>query len=196
MDRRALFLIIALGAVATGVDGPGVRAQGQIIKLNGGLEAEITALGRHQQFLTVSMTISNPRTNPTRNIAYLLLAGDHPPMANDNTGVTFNALTSVSGIATCPSSSISACIGVPSATSGTPPLQNWTELDPGTSITVNFQLFTSYRSRGPLVSFSASVAYRTVADHVQDDALTEAQKREQIRTMTISFPPSPVVDQP
>ncbi len=172
------------------------QAQGQPINLNGGLQAQVVSAGRDKTFknLTASMTL----TNKGKNTVYvLLLTGSGYPKAIDNTGTTF-LYGSVGGIPVCPSTVEPQCIGVPDVINGTPPLQNWLELDPGTSpATLNFQLFIpyAYESHGSLASLSCTLAYRTVSDPTRDDALTDKQKRQQIHLMNLSFPMTPVFQQ-
>lgn len=168
-------------------------AEGQLIKLNGGLEAEILALGRDKsrQHVTVSLKLSNAG----QNIAFLALSFDPAPVANSNTGGHYViSMQSVSGIAKCGNVPAAECMG-----SGAPihalPFQSWTELDPGTNTVINMVLFGGGNT-GPLMSFSASVLYRLESDTVKDDTLSESQKRQQVRSMSLSFGPTLVVDEP
>lgn len=168
-------------------------AAGQRIKLNGGLEAEIVTIGRNRSHneVTIALNISNPG----QDIAYLVLSLDPPVAAISNTGGSY-ILLRVSGITQCGSSPIAACTGTGPYNPGAAlPLQSWTEIDPGTNITVNFDL-TGMPDTGPLVSFSATTAYRTVHSEMQGETLSDSQKRQSIRVMTLSFPPTAVQDTP
>jgi hypothetical protein len=170
------------------------QAQTEARKLNGGLQAQIVSVGRDKTFseLTVSMTLANTG----KTTIYLLLLPGAPstgPKATSG-GVTF-FYESASGVAICPSFDAATCIGVPNMM-GAPPLQIWTELDPETSpITVNFHLH-GWESHSHLASFSGTFAYRVVSNPGIDGTLTETQKRKQIQTMNLSFPPTQVVDEP
>jgi hypothetical protein len=185
-------VIIAVFACAL-IESP-TSAQSRTVKLNGGLEAEVLALGRsaNHQNLSVSMRISNKGTSS----AYLLLVGT--PVVTDNTGGGFRNNWTVSGLAHCvnrnPGSPDSLCFAVPKVIDGiTIPLQAFTLIDPDISITVNF-LFENGVSQGPLISFSANLAYRLVNDTAKDATLTESDKYKQFRIMTLSFPSLSVTD--
>jgi len=160
----------------------------QTIDLNAGLQGRIISIGRspsNPRYVSVSLSLANTG----KNTFYLLLTGDSTSVGVDNTGGSY-AYTQISGIARCPASSVRVCIGVPAVTQGsTPRLEEWTELDPNTSpITVNFQLITLNNDPGPLLSLSGTLAYRTVANPMEDDTLSDAQKRG----LNFSFPPMPV----
>lgn len=175
------------------------QTQAQPIKLaSGGLiQPQVLSIGRDKTFrnLTVTMTIENKGKN---TIYVLLIPADFmSPKAVDNTGANFR-FVSGSGIAICPDSVTRRCIGEPVNPSITPPLQSWTELDPDNPITLNFALTTttSEESHGPLVSFSSLLAYRVVSDPVQDDLLSDTQKRQQIHTRSFGTPMTHVTQQP
>ena len=74
------------------------------------------------------------------------------------------------------------------------PLQAYTELAPGTDASINFVFATRTASKGPLVSLAATLAYRPVVDPAREETLTDQQKRQQVRTMLLTFPPWAVVD--
>jgi hypothetical protein len=161
---------------------------GPTIKLNAGLEAQIASLGRVKtgNYVTVALTIVNKGSSTI----HMMLVGS-PPAAVDNTGTQYTYNNS-SGISRCSNwNVIDQCIGVPNVTGLTLSLQAYTQLDPGSQLTANFELF-GHESDGPLASFAATIAYRLVGDPLRDDTLTEAQKRKQIRVMNLSFPPSPL----
>ncbi|MEP6962906.1 MAG: hypothetical protein ABI995_12560 [Acidobacteriota bacterium] len=163
-------------------------AQERTVKLNGGLEAELITLGRDATGYNLSASLRI--ANKGKSIAYLLLVAD--TVATDNAGGTYNRLVTIGGLASCPFT-FSPCNGINPSISGTPPLQSFTQIDPGVEITVNLRL-SGDRGKGPLVSLSANVAYRLVIDQLKDETLSEAEQRKQVRLMTISFPPMAVIE--
>lgn len=164
------------------------HAGSALINVGGGLQARVVSIGRDKSFrnLTVTMTLENKG----KDVIYLLLIpeGYRSPRAVDNTGVDFRYVNG-SGIAACEYSVTSQCIGVPDVVPNiTPPLQAWTELDPGDGpVTLNFDLTsTSQESHGPMASFSSLVAYRLVSDPSRDNDLSDKEKRQQIHTRNLS----------
>jgi len=163
------------------------------MKLSAGLEADILTLGRSadHEFLTISMKISNTG----KNTVYLMLVGKEA--AADNKGAVFDGRYTLSGLAQCDynNSQPGGCVGIPRVTTDTQPLQAYTEIEPDREIIVNFRLRSqSGPSDGPLISFSAKVAYRAVSDPQRDATLPEGEKQKQVRLMTLSFPPRTVYD--
>jgi hypothetical protein len=169
--------------------------QSSVVKLNGGLEAEILSLGRSadHQFVTISMRISNRG----KDTAYLMLVGKEA--ATDNKGGVFNWRYSISGIAECGLNNAqpTQCVGIPRVVDNySVSLQSYTQIDPERDIVVNFRLRgdSGAASDGPLVSFSANVAYRLVSDPLKDATLSDTEKQKQVKMMSLSFPPETVVD--
>ena len=163
------------------------KADSDVIKLNGGLEARIASVGRDRSgnYVTVTFTL----TNNGPNTVYLALMGP-PPRAVDNAGANYQ-YSGGSGLPKCAVwNLIEQCIGIPNPTGSTIPLQGYAELDPGVSITPNFELFSSRNGTGTTISFAATVAYRVVRDAMDDAARSEDARRQQIRTMVLSFPPA------
>jgi hypothetical protein len=165
-------------------------AENPVVKLNGGLEAQILSVGRnanHNQ-LTAAMKI----VNKGKNTIFLLLVGNPLAMAVDNTGAT-SSWCQANGIASC-RSDFRECAGVPKEVeNSTPSLQSYTQIDPEAEITVTFAFGTS-DSKGPLASVSANMAYRLVSDLSKEPGLSDKEKRQQIRGMSLSFPPASVAD--
>jgi hypothetical protein len=79
-------------------------------------------------------------------------------------------------------------------TSITVPLQAYVEIDPGVSITPNFEMYNTKRGSGPTISFAATVASRIVRDPLDDEKRTEEYKRQHITVMPLTFPPHAVVE--
>ncbi|HEV8413050.1 MAG TPA: hypothetical protein VGQ49_05620 [Bryobacteraceae bacterium] len=166
------------------------HGQSRIVKLNGGLEAEILTLGRDT--LGYNLTTSLRISNKGKSTAYLLLIGN--PVATDNTGGVFNNVDNLSGIASCRNVDYGLCIGAPKVVEGlTVPLQGYTQIDPDVEITINLRLNGS-GSKGPLVSLSANVAYRLVSDSLKDETLSDLDKRKQLKLMSLSFPATSVTE--
>ncbi len=185
---KPMFLVLPLTLLA-GL----ANSQPAPVKLSAGLEAEILALGRStdREYLTLSIKISNTG----KNTVYLMLVGKEA--AADNRGSVYDGRYTISGIAQCDynNSQPGECVGIPRVSPGTQPLQAYTEIERERDIVVNFRLRSSGGSNdGPLVSFSAKVAYRAVADPLKDATLSEAEKQKQVRLMTLSFPPRTVTD--
>ncbi|HSZ74005.1 MAG TPA: hypothetical protein VK779_04230 [Rhizomicrobium sp.] len=185
--HKAMFVAALAMAVTSAA-----KAAPPVVQLNDGLEARLNYIGRspEQSVLSVSMTL----TNKGRSIVYLLLAGD-PPAATDNAGGMYR-LNGGAGIAECPqmtSNWIPDCIGTKTIDSNTAPLNVYEQFNPGKSVTLNFELRGS-ASKGPLASFSALFAYRSVTDPTRDATLTDEQKRKQIQMLNVSFPPTEVTE--
>jgi hypothetical protein len=160
------------------------------INVGGVLQARVVSIGRDKTYrnLTVTMTLENKGNN----IIYLLLippVGYRSPRAVDNTGVDFRYVSG-SGMAVCQDSVTSRCIGVPDVVPNiTPPLQAWTELDPGDGpVTLTFDLTaTTQESHGPMGLFASILAYRLVTDPRRDGDLSDKEKRQQIHTRLMIF---------
>ena len=74
-------------------------------------------------------------------------------------------------------------------------MQNYTEIDPGRSITVHFKMKTpSPASKGKRISIAAQIAYRLVNDPGKDADLSDSQKLRQVRKGNLSFEPVIVTD--
>lgn len=162
------------------------QGRGEQIRLNGGMEARVNFVGRSKDRnqATIALTLSNKGPNTI----YLMLVG--PISAQDNTGATFS-LIQASGITVCPwIGSTIQCVEGSSRF-----LQSYTQVDPGTDVTVNFSLNGNGSSKGPVMSFSSVFASRIVSDLVRDATLSETQKLNGIRTMNVSFVSIPVTDE-
>lgn len=170
------------------------QAQSNVVKLNGGLEAEILSIGRSadHEIITLSLLISNKG----KDTANVMLVGKEA--VTDNKGGVFNWRYSLAGISDCGYNNDQPlyCAGLPQPTRDTPPLRAYTQIDPDREITVSFRLRADggRASDGPLVSFSARLAYRMVADPLKDANLTEMEKLKQVRLMTLSFRPRTLVE--
>jgi hypothetical protein len=164
----ALFCIVII--IAINVRPGPVFAEDRVIKLNGGMEAKVTFVGRSNDTLTVSLILFN-RGN---NTFYLIRNHDNVPSAVDNSGHKYEFQT-LDGIG--------HCIGGQQCND----LQRYTQVDPGSTITLN-STFGNHGGKGPVVSFSVALQYRIVSDQIQDGTLNDSQKIKQVRLMNISFP--------
>jgi hypothetical protein len=190
-NRRTIIFLAAAGLVAFAAYDSVAATQ---VKLNGALVGEVSAVGRNASGNNV--TASMKLTNTGNSVIYLMLAGDDP-VAFDSAGTKIN-FRQVGGLTKCNLSSsahLGDCMGITQGNQpNAVPLQTYTEVDPGASITVQFHFDTSTPSRAPLISMAANLVYRVVANPQADDALTDSQKRQQLRVMNLSFQDVPVTE--
>jgi hypothetical protein len=178
-----------------GLATPFAVAQTRPVKLNGGLEAEIVSLGRTKDQLHV--TVQLRIRNLGKNVAEVLFIRTSA-VATDNTGGIFSTPENVSGIAVCSNGNgaPSNCLGIPEKVGTTVELQNFTQIDPNpdpdAEITINLRLYG--QGDGPLISFSANLFCRFIADPVKDATLSDSDRYRQFRIMSLSFPSMPVTD--
>jgi hypothetical protein len=179
----SLFLAAAAAVAQQAVPQTGVA------KLFGGLEARVELFGRNQGNVTVSLRL----TNTARKTIHLLLVGP-APHAVDSQGTSY-AFVKSSGVAACNQLStyhLSRCIGRPEADKVlTVPLEGWTRIEPGSSAIATFEL-SGNSSGAPVGGFSAVFARRDVEDQLQDDSVSEEQKRRQIQTVSVGIPAYPI----
>jgi hypothetical protein len=189
--QRLATVLIAAALLAFAAHDSAAATQ---VKLNGALVSEVSAVGRNAGGSNV--TASMKLTNTGSSIIYLMLAGDDP-VAFDSAGTKIN-FRQLGGLTKCTvlsSAQLGDCMGIiPTNQLHMVPLQTYTEIDPGASITVQFHFETSTPSRAPLISMAASLVYRVVANPQADDALTDSQKRQQLRVMNLSFQDVPVTE--
>jgi len=193
----ALCLLVVLAAAAQD-NKPTFEADVVGVNLNGGLKGQLLSLARaatgfaNRPLLTAAVKI----TNPGKDYAFLLFY-DYAS-AVDDAGVSFTGERSdaITGVEWCQIGPPERCFGV-----GNPalavPVESYTTIDPGNSITVHFRLTTTAtESRGKTVSLTAKYGYRIVkeADMQKDPDLSGAEKLRQVRRTSMSFPPSPVTE--
>jgi len=166
----------------------GQKQANPTVDLNGGLQAQILTLGRNDAphpALTATVKI----TNTGKDHAFLLLLG--LPSAVDDAGGRFDNVGAVTGIANCAvqSNLTRQCVKVDDAYFF--PFQNYTEIDPGKSITVHFSMSSTMGSKGGKVSLSAEMAYRFVKepDLEKDPDVPDKQKARAVRFGNLSFEP-------
>jgi hypothetical protein len=166
------------------------------LKLSGGLEATLPGgIGRNKDAHNV--TVSLQLENKGKAAVQLALVGP-TPFAVDNAGTTYT-MTSFSGAGACRELGahfLPMCILGEEVSGMKIPiaLQAFTQIDPGATATVTFGL-NGREGSGTLMSFSSVFAYRVIADPLKDDALPEPERRRQIRTISVSFPPVPITVQ-
>lgn len=167
------------------------------VKLTAGLEATIIVVGRSKDLRSISATmqIENKGKLPVQ----IALVGPAPNAA-DNAGATF-AFSTFSGAAQCRDLGVTytrACILTDGGVSNSPyyliPLQQFTQIDPGSTTSLTFGL-RGGESNGTWLGFSSVFAYRVIADPLKDETLADEERRKQIRTMSISFPSFPITQQ-
>jgi hypothetical protein len=170
----SLFSMIATVAILMIVQTP-VCAEDKLIKLNGGMEAKVNFVGLKTDNNNAKLSISLSLFNNGKNTFYLITnrALPHPSVV-DNTGAVYN-FDKVSGIASCNGSSCND-------------LQNFTQIDPGTYITLNFQFYKNGKDTGPVISFTTSLQALISTEQMQDGTVSGAQKLKQLRVINISYP--------
>ena len=158
-------------------------------KFNAGIEGEISSFERDVDGRHISATIT--LYNKGSDSVHLMLAGPRPTAAGG--GDTAN-LNNSSGITVCPSlldQMLPACMGKARNYKGAD-LEQFTIIEPGRDISFNFEFVSNKGIRVPMLSLASTFIYRTSASSDRDSTLTEAEKRAELRTMNISFPPTPV----
>src|SRR5580698_9064192 len=129
MPTRILALLLLLVAAAAGQNA---------VDLAGGLKAEVVSMGRTRGTLTLAVRISND----SKDTAFILLFGE--PSAFDDAGEQFSTVNAVTGAAYCPGPhttppTFRLCVGLPRVTDTLFPLQNYTGIEPGKSVMVQFR---------------------------------------------------------
>lgn len=163
-------------------------AQSRVVRLNGGLQAEVLTLGRNVNHTQVTLSVRI--LNQSRGTAYLALIGN--PTVTDNEGGSLLAVLKCGGLVQCPWGL--ACFGSPRIVEGqTLPIQGFTQIDPGVDITATMVMFNG-KVDGPLLTFSGEVAYRIVLDTGRDATLPDSEKYKQFRVMGLTFPSMSVTE--
>jgi len=191
---RTRMAVAILAVTATNYDiAKLAHAQGQRVKLNAGLEAQVEVAARCKSDLSISVRLENKGSDSV----HIALIGP-PPQATDNGGTNYRFRTQ-SGVAECPrlvSNEPDVCIGAPSSYSNYQsrimPTQAYTIIDPGTRAGMIIKFHSSSRSSGNLVSMNARLAYRIVSDPHLEGTLTEPQKRARVATMAVRIPLTPI----
>ncbi len=184
MNRKLLLLGFTVALVLTMAGG--ADAQTKTLKLNGGLEARINFVGRKQVYGDSKVAMSLTLLNKGPDVFHLLHAG--PAMVQDNTGGTFR-IEQLNGIGNC---------GAPLYAPMTCDLQmqnfipQFTQMDPGTELTVNFG-FHGTKSTAPVISFSSAFAY-WVNSPQDEGTMSDSKKLSRVRKMSISIPAITVND--
>jgi hypothetical protein len=163
-------------------------AQGPKVQLSGDLQGQIVALSNLRGALNVGVKI----TNAGKDHAFVLLFSE--PSEFDDAGGP-GQIYSVTGVAYCPGPqsnppSDRLCVGLPRVDGHLFPLQGYTDIEPGKSVTVHF-IFHAAGDRGQKYTLTAQMAYRFVkeADLAQDVDVPEARKLKTLRFGTLSFEP-------
>jgi len=155
------------------------------VQLNGGMTAQLVSVIHDRAGISATVKI----TNTGSQHVFLIFTGT--PSALDDTGGAF--IGSVGGVGWCRNES-QRCIGFPSTYYAFPP-QQYTEIDPGTSVTALFKL--QGRTNGSRsLSFSAEMAFRSVNDLAKDADLSDRQKLQQVTMGSLGFGPVAITDAP
>jgi hypothetical protein len=158
------------------------------VELNGGMTAQLLSLSRdpNGRDITAAVKVTNTGTNHVS----LMISGT--PSAVDDAGVSFLAGT-VSGVGWCRNRT-AQCIGTTYVETAFP-LQQYTEIDPGTSVTAFFRLpVPSGGASSKRLSLSAEMAYRIVNDPTTDADLSTRKKLEQVHMGNLGFDPVTITE--
>ena len=160
------------------------------VTLSAGLEARVGLVGRSQERDRVSVTMQIE--NKGKKAVQLLLIGP-APFAADNAGITYD-FVNVSGAAQCSTlhpADAASCIGHPKGEGDAAPLRQYTQIDPGAQASMTFGL-SGRPSEATMLGFSATFAYRLVRDPLNEQMLSEDERRAQLRTISVSLPAFPI----
>jgi hypothetical protein len=146
---------------------------------SGLLKGEIIQMGREGRSLSLALKITNDSKDAD---AFILLFGE--PSAFDDAGGRWNIVQAVTGVAYCPGPFTSPptfrlCVGIPRVTETLFPMQGYTDIQPGQSVTVHYQ-FTGGDEKGEGISLAHDLAYR-FATTEKDAAMSDAQKLKALR---------------
>jgi len=171
-----LGLLLVLAAAAQSSDDK------PTVELSGGMKAKLLSFARSPNGGPAGITATVKITNTGKDYVFLLFTS--APSGVDDQGATIQG--KVSGVGWCRNAS-PQCIGVPS-TYYAFPLQQYTEIDPGTSVTALFTMpVTTTAIAGKRVSLSAEMAFRLVSDLAKDADLSDRQKLQQVRMGNLGF---------
>ena len=161
------------------------------VQLNGGMTAQLLSVTRDQTGNYPGISAAVKITNAGQDRVSLIFTG--APSVIDDTGVEFHG--TISGVGWCRNVA-RQCIGFPSAYYAFP-VQQYTQLDPGTSVTALFNLPAGGRANSSRsISLSAEMAYRVVSDPARDASLSNAQKLQQVTMGSVGFGPVAITDNP
>jgi hypothetical protein len=163
----------------------GSAAAETTVRLSGGLKGEVIQMGREGRVLTLAMKITNESKDAD---AFILLFGE--PSAFDDAGGRWNIVQAVTGVAYCPGPFTSPptfrlCVGIPRVTETLFPMQGYTDIQPGQSVTVHYQ-FTGGGEKGERISLAHDLAYR-FATAEKDAGMSDAQKLKALRFGSLSY---------
>jgi hypothetical protein len=161
------------------------------VELAGGLKAEVVSMDRMHGTLTLAVRISNN----SKDSAFILLFGE--PSAFDDAGEQFSIVNAVTGAAYCPGPqtkppTFRLCVGLPRVTDSLFPLQRYTGIEPGKSVTAQFRL-SGGGDKGSRVSLTQQIAYRFTKDddRTRDSGLSDAEKVKSLHIGTLNFDTAP-----
>lgn len=160
------------------------------VELNGGMTAQLLSLSRDPNGGRPVITASVKITNTGKDHVFLMFSGG--PSAIDDAGAEFFNGT-VSGVGWCRNQT-TQCIGT-NYPDGAFPLQQYTEIDPETSVTALFRFqVPKGGASSKRVSLSAAMAYRLVDDLTSDADLSTRKKLEQVHIGNLGFDPVTITE--
>lgn len=186
----ALWLPLAASAPAGAQQPPAAP-----LKLTAGLEASVTIAARQKSGSYISIALQ--LENKGKATVAIALVGP-VPVAVDNAGSSY-MMTAFSGATSCRELAVHylpMCLLGEEISGYRDPirLQAMTHIDPGTAVTLTFQL-SGRQTTGTLVSFASVFAYRIITDPLKDETLSDAERRRQLRTLSVSFPMFPITQE-
>jgi len=177
----ASWAVVALAVAAVAQD---MELQKRTIQLNSDLTAQVISVARDNTGRNLSASIKISNTG--QKTLFVLFIGK-PAVMDDEGGQQFSVMD-VNGVAYCDWSPDRICVGIPDVGRAVP-LNSYTEVDAGRSITVlmTFRLFHADPSTSGHVSLSTEIAYRIVESAASDAELNERQKLKDVHIGNLSF---------
>jgi len=181
--RVAMFFLIVVNLT------PILHAQE--VRLSRGLVAVAESASACNRTGSISFIIKNT----SQRDVDLLLVGSKPVMT-DNIGSNYNWYSNgTSGIAKCTllrAHTLAACIGRPTETHRTMPLEAWTRVSANSSVPVNMRFGLNGNRIVSHLSVSMTMAYRVIENSDADRTMSDSKKRRSIRTMSVGLSRVPV----
>jgi hypothetical protein len=181
----ASWAIVVLAVAAAAGHGQEAGLQSRVSDMNGGLRAQVFSLGVNTEGPRPVLSATVKITNTGQDHVFLFFMG--APSAVDDNGVKFDRFLSLDGAAYCDVQPARLCAGIPTDQRAYP-LNGYTEIDPGKSITVIISLTTfTHISKGDHFSLAGEIGYRLVGDTSKDVELSDKQKLKQVHIGNFSF---------
>lgn len=184
-------IVVGLAALLLALPSPAQNlADKPTVELNGGMTAQLLSLSRDPNGGRPVITASVKITNTGKDHVFLMFSGI--PSAIDDAGAEFFNGT-ISGVGWCRYQT-TQCIGT-TYPDGAFPLQQYTEIDPETSVTALFRFqIPEGEASSKRISLSAAMAYRLVGDLTSDADLSTRKRLEQVRMGNLGFDPVTITE--